>query len=58
MNAAGGFQLHPDAARDITEIWEHIAADRPLAARRVREAILEAIRNLVSFPQSGHRRLT
>lgn len=56
MNEVGGFELHPEAARDITEIWEYIAADRPLAARKVREEILEAIRNLVSFPRSAHRR--
>jgi hypothetical protein len=30
--------------------WEFIAADRPLAARKVRKEILEAIRNLVAFP--------
>jgi hypothetical protein len=43
--------LHPEAARDITEIWEYVAADNPAAAGRVREEILEAIRNLVSLPR-------
>jgi plasmid stabilization system protein ParE len=51
------FRLHPEAARDITESWEYIANDNPRAAGRVREEILEAIRNLVRFPHQGHRRL-
>jgi hypothetical protein len=37
-----GFDLHPLAAQDITEIWEFIAEDNPAAALRVREDILEA----------------
>ena len=56
MITTGGFDLHPEAAQDITDIWEHIAADNPRAARAVREEILQAIRDLVSFPRSGHRR--
>src|SRR3954447_1143192 len=51
-----GFRLHPEAAQDITEIWEYIASDSPQSARLVRESILEAIRNLVPFPHQGHRR--
>ena len=58
-----GFRLHPGAAQDITEIWEFIAEDNPLAARRVREDILDAIRKLVpllhqvtSGPISPHGR--
>src|SRR3954451_20610360 len=50
------FILHPEAAQDITEIWEYIASDSPKAARRVRESILEAIRNLAWYPHQGHRR--
>ena len=50
------FDLHPGAAQDITDIWEFIAEDNPLAARRVREEILAAIRALVPFPHQGHRR--
>ena len=49
MNAEQGFALHPLAAQDITEIWEYIAADNPLAARRVREELYSAIRALVPF---------
>jgi toxin ParE1/3/4 len=56
MSRQPGFELHPLAARDITEIWEFIAEDSPLAARRVREDILAAIRVLVPFPHHGHRR--
>jgi toxin ParE1/3/4 len=50
------FALHPLAAQDITEIWEYIAADNPLAARRLREEIYSAIRALIAFPHQGHRR--
>jgi plasmid stabilization system protein ParE len=50
MNAERGFELHPGAASDITSIWEFIAKDTPLAAKRVREDILDAIRRLVPYP--------
>jgi len=56
MNAEQGFALHPLAAQDITEIWEYIATDNPLAARRVREEIYSAILALLPFPGVGHRR--
>jgi plasmid stabilization system protein ParE len=56
MSEDQGFVLHPLAAQDITDIWEFIAEDNPLAARYVREDILAAIRGLVSFPHQGHRR--
>ncbi len=56
MNAEQGFALHPLAAQDITDIWEYIVADNPLAARRVREELYSAIRALVPFPAVGHRR--
>ena len=50
------FELHPEAAKDITEIWEYIAAGSPLAAKHVREQILDAVRRLVPFPHQGHKR--
>lgn len=50
------FVLHPEAYRDLEEIWEYIAADNLDAADRVREEIYEAIRLLVSFPEQGHSR--
>jgi plasmid stabilization system protein ParE len=56
MNTGQGFELHLDAAQDITEIWEFIAENSPLAAKRVREEILDAIRRLVPFPHQGHTR--
>jgi plasmid stabilization system protein ParE len=42
MNAERGFELHPGAASDITSLWEFIAKDNPLAAKRVREDTLAA----------------
>src|SRR5438067_477233 len=56
MHPPRDFALHPLAAQDITEIWEFIAQDNLLAARRVREEILSAIRSLVTFPNQGHKR--
>jgi len=56
MNAEHGFALHLLAAQDIAEIWEYIAADNPLAARRFREELYSAIRGLVLFSGLGHRR--
>ena len=56
MSGNPGFALHPLAAQDITEIWEYIAKDSPLAARRVREEILSGVRSVVAFPHSGYRR--
>lgn len=56
MSESQDFALHPQAAQDITDIWEFIAEDNPLAARRVRADILAAIRALVPFPHQGHRR--
>lgn len=50
------FVFHPGALTDLSEIWEYIAADNPNAADRVLDEIQEAIRALVPFPQSGHRR--
>ena len=56
MNGEQGFLLHPEAAQDITDIWEYIADDNAVAAGRVREEIHRAIRDLVPFPQQGHKR--
>ena len=56
MNTEQGFTLHPGAAQDITDIWKFILEDNPLAARRVREDILDAVRKLVPFPHQGHKR--
>jgi plasmid stabilization system protein ParE len=56
MTVDQGFELHPGAAQDITEIWEFIAAESLISAQRVREEILDAIRILVTFPRQGHTR--
>jgi plasmid stabilization system protein ParE len=40
MTSDQGFKLHPEAARDITDIWEYIAEENPRAVGRVREDIL------------------
>jgi toxin ParE1/3/4 len=56
MTVEQGFDLHPGAVQDITDIWEFIAADNPEAAGKVRQDILDAIRKLVPFPHQGHRR--
>jgi hypothetical protein len=44
------FVLHPDAIKDLEEVWEYIAADNLDAADRVREQIYDAIKSLVPFP--------
>jgi plasmid stabilization system protein ParE len=51
-----GFVLHPEAFKDLDEIWEFIARDSLNAADRVLEEIHEAIRRLVLFPELGHAR--
>jgi plasmid stabilization system protein ParE len=58
MNESQGFALHPLAPQDITDIWEFIGEHKLLAARRVREDILEAIRELVLFPIKASNGLT
>jgi len=50
------FVLHPDACKDLEDIWEYIAADSPDNADHVREEIYQAIQSLVPFPQIGHVR--
>jgi hypothetical protein len=36
-----GFVFHPAALTDLTEIWQHIAANNPDAADRVLEEVRE-----------------
>jgi len=50
------FVLHPEAYRDIDDIWEYIATDNLDAADRVLEEIYETIGSLVAFPHQGHSR--
>ena len=56
MNEQQSFYLLPEAARDITEIWEFIAADNLGAATRFRQEIFEALELLGAFPHQGHCR--
>lgn len=47
MTTDQGFELHPGAAQDITEICKFIADDSPFSAKRVREEI--ALSNVRDF---------
>jgi len=51
-----GYDSHPEARKDLDEVWEYIRLDSLDAADRVIAEILTAIRGLVSFPHRGHRR--
>jgi len=55
MTAGQGFVLHPEAALDITEVWEFIVTDNPLAARRSARTFLTPSASLCRFHQ-GQRR--
>jgi addiction module RelE/StbE family toxin len=48
-------RLTQRATRDLTEIADYIHDRSPAAARRVRDAILESLRNLAVFPHIGRR---
>ena len=50
------FVLHPDAVKDLEEIWEYIGADNLDSADRVIEEIYNTIQSLVPFPYAGHIR--
>ena len=51
-----GYDFHPDAALDLDEIWEFIAADNLDGADRVIADVLAALDKLVPFPYQGHKR--
>ena len=51
-----GYDFHPEAERDLDEIWDFIADDNLPAADRVTEDIIADIEALVSAPHIGHRR--
>lgn len=51
-----GYVLHPEAFKDLDEIWEFIAKDSLDAADRVMETIRNAIHSLVKNPGQGHTR--
>jgi plasmid stabilization system protein ParE len=45
----------PQAAQDLSDIADYIRAENPMAAARVRGAILESLQVLFSFPHIGRR---
>ena len=45
----------PRAVQDLTDLAAYISERNPQAALRVRAAILESLRYLVSFPNVGRR---
>ncbi len=51
-----GYVLHPEAYKDLEEVWEYIAESSLDAADRVRDEVFKAIRSLVPLPNQGHRR--
>jgi plasmid stabilization system protein ParE len=51
-----GYAFHPEARRDLEEIWEFIRADNLDAADRVVGEVLETARRLATSPHIGHRR--
>jgi toxin ParE1/3/4 len=48
-------KFSPKAARDLDEISDHIAADNPEAAGRVRRTILNTADLLAQHPEIGRR---
>jgi len=48
-------RLTPEAIQDTVEIAEYLRARSPVAAPRVRTAILESLESLILFPQLGRR---
>jgi plasmid stabilization system protein ParE len=50
------FILHPEAVKDLEEIWNYIAAENIEAADRVLDEIYDTIKSLVPFPYIGHIR--
>ncbi len=51
-----GYDFHPEALRDLDEIWEYNAVDDRDTADRVIAEVLAAVRDLVSLPAMGKRR--
>lgn len=53
---SSGYALHPEAFADLDDISGYIAQENPNAADRVMSEIFDAIRELVRFPNQGHKR--
>ncbi len=43
------------ATQDLADIADYVHEHNPVAALRVREAILDSLRSLVTFPEAGRR---
>jgi plasmid stabilization system protein ParE len=50
------FQLSPEAASDVRDIWAYIAEDSIKAARNVRISLLDACKLIAENPNIGHSR--
>lgn len=50
------FAFHPEAERDLDDIWEFVAEGSFSAADKVSERIIAALHALVATPHMGHRR--
>ncbi len=51
-----GYDFHPEARKDLDEVWEYIGGDSLDAADRTIAEVLSSIRGLIPFPHRGHRR--
>lgn len=51
------FVLHPEAIRDLEDIWDYVASGSLDAADRCLELVYRSIRELTVFPHLGHVRL-
>ena len=56
MSVDPGFDLHPEAAQDLADLWAYIAGYSPIAARNIRLEILRVLSGLRAFPYQGYRR--
>ena len=53
---SSGYALHPEAFADLDDIRGYIALENPDATDRVMSEIFDAIREVVRFPNQGHKR--
>jgi plasmid stabilization system protein ParE len=51
-----GYELSPEAAEDLQEIWVYVANDNPAAADKLEEDIYAACELLAKNPRVGHQR--
>jgi plasmid stabilization system protein ParE len=51
-----GYTFHPEAFKDLDQLWDDSAEDNVDAADRVVTDIFDALRTLVTSPHIGHRR--